>query len=156
VLLIVILAAAAWIGRHSLLRQPSAPATASVPSEPYSQQAAAPAIASPDPASTPATPGASAPSSPVLHQELPDVPLSARNTVHGRFNVVVRVKVDRAGNVIEDTLENPGPSRYFARLSSTAARKWKFVTAESGQGPREWLVWFEFSRDGATAHAVTP
>jgi TonB family protein len=156
VLLIVIVAAATWVARHSLLRKPSAPPTASVASESHPKQAAPPAIASPVPTSAPATPEASAPSSPVLHQALPDVPLSARSTVHGHFNVVVRVKVDRAGNVVEENLESPGPSKYFARLATTAARNWKFVAAESNQGTREWLVWFEFSRDGATAKAVTP
>jgi TonB family protein len=91
----------------------------------------------------------------VLHAEIPDVPRSASETIHGHLNVAVRVTVDRSGNVVDATLENPGPSKYFARLATTAARKWKFAPADN-QGAREWLLWFEFTRSGATGHAATP
>ena len=90
----------------------------------------------------------------VLHEEIPTVPLSARQTIHGRVKVTVRVTVDKSGTVISDVLENPGPSKYFARLAGQAASKWKFAPA-AGPAPRQWLVRFEFSRDGTTARAVT-
>ncbi|MDB6014578.1 MAG: serine/threonine protein kinase [Gammaproteobacteria bacterium] len=91
----------------------------------------------------------------VLHEEIPTVPLSARQTIHGRVKVTVRVTVDKAGSVISDVLETPGPSKYFARVAGQAASKWKFVPAADGHASRQWLVQFEFSRDGTKAHAVT-
>jgi TonB family protein len=91
----------------------------------------------------------------VLHEEIPDVPRGARVTVRGRIKVAVRVTVDSSGNVIDETLERRGPSKYFARLATTAARKWKFAPADN-QDSRKWLLRFEFSRGGATGHAVTP
>jgi TonB family protein len=91
----------------------------------------------------------------VLHEEIPTVPLSARQTIHGRVKVTVRVTVDKSGTVISDVLENPGPSKYFARVAGQAASKWKFVPAADGHASRQWLVRFEFSRDGTKAHAMT-
>jgi TonB family protein len=91
----------------------------------------------------------------VLHEEIPTVPLSARQTIHGRVKVTVRVTVDKSGTVISDVLENPGPSKYFARIAGQAASKWKFVPAADGHASRQWLVRFEFSRDGTKAHATT-
>jgi TonB family protein len=89
----------------------------------------------------------------VLHEEIPDVPRHARNTIRGRIKVAVRVTVDSSGNVVDETLENPGPSRYFARLATKAARKWKFAPADN-QASRKWLLQFEFSRGGATGYAA--
>jgi TonB family protein len=91
----------------------------------------------------------------VLHEEIPDVPRSASDTIRGHLNVAVRVTVDSSGNVVDETLEDPGPSKFFARLATAAARKWKFAPAGS-QESREWLLWFEFTRDGTTGHAATP
>jgi len=92
-------------------------------------------------------------SSAVLHEEIPRVPQSARATIQGRVRVAVRVTVDRSGNVVRDRFENAGPSRYFNRLASEAARKWKFTSADN-EGSREWLLRFEFGRDGTTVHAT--
>jgi TonB family protein len=89
----------------------------------------------------------------VLHEEIPDVPRHARNTIRGRIIVAVRVTVDSSGNVVDETLENPGPSRYFARLATAAARKWKFAPADK-EDSRKWLLRFEFSRGGATGYAA--
>ncbi len=91
----------------------------------------------------------------VLYKAIPDVPRSASNTIHGHINVVVRVTVDSSGKVVDETLDNPGPSKYFARLATAAAKKWKFAPAET-QDSRQWLLWFEFARDGTTGHATTP
>jgi TonB family protein len=92
-------------------------------------------------------------SSAVLHEEIPSVPRSARDTIRGHVKVAVRVTVDRSGNVVSQTLDNPGPSKYFAHLATQAARKWKFAATDRQQS-REWLLRFEFSRDGTTGHAV--
>jgi TonB family protein len=91
----------------------------------------------------------------VLHEEIPDVPRRTRDTIHGHIKVAVRVTVDSSGNVVGETLENPGPSKYFARLATEAARKWKFAPVDN-QAPRKWLLRFEFTRGGATGHAAAP
>jgi TonB family protein len=105
----------------------------------------APKAAPSEPAKrTPATGAAPA----VLHQVLPDVPRSARNTIHGHVRVGVKVVVDGSGNVERATLESAGPSKYFARLALEAAREWKF-TPVSGQ----WILRFSFGR---TSTEVVP
>jgi TonB family protein len=105
------------------------------------------------PADRPTQPAADA--SPfVLHKEIPEVPRSARDTIRGHFSIAVRVTVDKSGNVVGETLEKPGPSKYFARLATDAARKWKFAPAD-GPDSRQCLVWFEFTRGGATGRAAT-
>jgi TonB family protein len=96
-------------------------------------------------------------SSSVVHQEIPNAPHSALNTIHGHVKVAVLVIVDRSGNVVDAILRDPGPSQYFARLAKDAARKWKFTPAESAadnQDSRQWLLRFEFTRGGTTAHAI--
>jgi TonB family protein len=91
----------------------------------------------------------------VLHEEIPDVPRRNRETIRGHIRVSVRVTVDSSGKVVEETLEKPGPSKYFARLATEAARKWKFVPA-GNHDSRKWLLQFEFTRGGARGHATTP
>jgi TonB family protein len=93
-------------------------------------------------------------SSVVVHEELPNVPHSALATIHGHVKVAVRVTVDSSGNVVDDTLDHAGPSHYFARVASQAARKWKFTP--DPKSDRQWLVHFDFSRTGTTAHATSP
>jgi TonB family protein len=89
----------------------------------------------------------------VVHEEVPNVPRSALATIHGHVKVAVRVTVDSSGNVVDDSLDHAGPSHYFARVASQAARKWKF--APTGEkSARQWLVHFDFSRAGTTAHAT--
>jgi TonB family protein len=98
-----------------------------------------------------ASPPPSAPASAtVLHQEIPEISHRARSTIRGTIKVSVRVKVDAAGNVVGATLESRGSSKYFARLASNAARKWKFAASDT-QGRTERQLRFEFSRDGASA-----
>jgi hypothetical protein len=87
----------------------------------------------------------------VLHQEIPEISHRARATIHGTIKVSVRVSVDGAGNVIGATVENRGSSKYFARLASDAARKWKFAGSDT-RAQTQQLLRFEFSRGGASAH----
>ena len=96
---------------------------------------------------------APAAASPVLHEEIPAVSRRARDSIRGQIKVAVRVTVDRAGNVVAENLEVRGSSRYFARLATEAAKKWKFAPADN-QNAREWSVQFEFSRSGVTGNAV--
>jgi TonB family protein len=86
----------------------------------------------------------------VLHQVLPNVPQSAVNTIQGKVKVSVKVVVDASGNVVEATLDSPGPSRYFARLALQAAQEWKFAPPQAdGKVPSKWILHFVFSRTGA-------
>lgn len=89
----------------------------------------------------------------VLHHVVPNVPQSASDTISGTVKVSVRVAVDAAGKVADASLDSPGPSKYFANLALKAARQWTFSPAKAdGQGvPSEWVIRFEFTRDGAKA-----
>jgi hypothetical protein len=134
-----------------------APATSGAPGTPSTTtpSAATARIAPPVAAPSSRSPARSASSdSAVLHEEMPNVSLRSRETIHGHVKVTVRVTVDPSGAVVSDVLENPGPSKYFARLAGQAASKWKFAPADH-QAARQWLVHFEFSRDGTKAQAVT-
>jgi TonB family protein len=91
----------------------------------------------------------------VLHEEIPDVPRRNRETIRGHIKVWVRVTVDSSGKVVDETVEKPGPSTYFARLATEAARKWRFAPA-GNHDSRKWLLQFEFTRSGARGHATTP
>jgi hypothetical protein len=91
----------------------------------------------------------------VIHEEAPDVPIGALETIRGHIKFAVRVTVDGSGNVVQARLINHSPSKYFTRLAIESARKWKFVAADNPVS-RQWLLRFEFTRDGATAHANNP
>src|SRR3984957_6434920 len=113
----LVIAAAIWIGlrapqSHPQSQQP-APVTADADRD-LSQRPAPPAAAAQNPKASLST------ASPVLHQEIPDVPRSARESIHGNIKVTIRVSVDRAGNVVGTTLEDRGSSKYFARLATEA------------------------------------
>jgi TonB family protein len=171
---LVVVAVAVWVGMHLLGSRTSlervAPPTA-VSQNPQTSTSAPPE-ASPDSGAKsaeiksapsrlvsrspdrPAQPLAHN-SSAVLHEVIPDVPRSARDTIHGHIAVAVRVTVDRAGNVVDESIENHGPSKYFARLATEAARKWKFAPTNDPV-TRKWLLRFEFTRGGATGHAAAP
>jgi TonB family protein len=133
---------ALWLGIRALHSRAAAPAPAAVP----------PTSAKP-PATFPQTPMASAPTSAVLHEETPIVSRSARESIRGQIKIVVRVTVDRSGNVTGANTEVRGSSRYFAGLAADAARKWKFAPADNASS-REWLIQFDFARDGISARAA--
>jgi TonB family protein len=120
------------------------------PSEKSTEPKPAPSRPVTGPSDQPALPLTNA--SPVLHEQIPIVPRSALATIHGHIKVAVRVTVDASGNVIDTRMENPGPSRYFARLAREAAREWKFSPADN-QDSREWRLRFEFTRGGVTGQA---
>jgi TonB family protein len=160
VVLVVLLAV--WAGSRSSRTSrnpetsPSAPPAADAPSsstQTSSAQTADPKSAPSRRISGPSDQSSANDSPIVLHEEIPDVPRSARSTIHGRIKVAVRVTVDSSGNVIDAALENRGASKYFARLATDAAKKWKFAPANS-QDSRKWLLRFEFTRGGAVGHAA--
>ncbi len=84
----------------------------------------------------------------VLEQIVPDVPVSARNTITGKIRVSVRVAVSPAGEVTDATLSTPGPSKYFARLAVEASRRWKFKPAEADGRPvaSEWILRYQYTQ----------
>ena len=88
----------------------------------------------------------------VAHEAIPNVSQSARNTITGKVRVVAKVEVDTSGNVTDVTLDSPGPSKYFARLASEAARQWKFTPPRvNGHAvASEWLLRFAFGRTETT------
>jgi TonB family protein len=85
-----------------------------------------------------------------IHQVMPEVLQSARNTIQGRLKVTVKVNVDRSGNVEDAELESRGPSKYFARAALEASRNWEFKPAKvGGRGVLStWFLRFEFTRGG--------
>lgn len=89
----------------------------------------------------------------VSKQVLPQVPRSARQTIHGKVKVKVRVAVDQNGDVSSATLVSPGPSQYFARLALEASRQWKFKPVGATEQPAQWLLEYKFGRSSTE---VTP
>jgi hypothetical protein len=124
-----------------------APATEAPLPAPAAQ---APTTEAPLPAPADRAPASDSPSA--IIEVIPVVPRSASQTIRGTVRVSVRVIVDDDGNVVAATAEDPGPSRYFERLSLDAAKQWTFAHAETG-GNRLMLVKFNYSRSGTTAKA---
>lgn len=168
----VVILALAWTGVNvfrkahiSAAPQATSP-TAAPPSVPVPAETFAPTPKAAAPTAVEVTGGPSARSNPmpdhgkvatspsVLHEDIPEVPLSARQTIHGHIKVWVRVIVDQDGSVLETVADRTGPSRYFLRLAIEAAKKWQFPPAES-PSRRLMQVRFDFSRGGTTGHAVT-
>ena len=89
----------------------------------------------------------------MLHEVLPAVKEKILAGIQGRVHVTIRVLVDPSGNVIGALMEDPGPSKYFARLSEEAARQWQFMSAET-EASRVWLLRFQFTRDGVTVRTM--
>jgi serine/threonine-protein kinase len=82
----------------------------------------------------------------VLQQVMPDVSRSAQNTITGRIKVSVQVSVDSSGSVTQAKLLSPGPSKYFANKTLTAARRWKFNPPQvNGEAvDSDWVLRFQF------------
>jgi serine/threonine protein kinase len=141
----IITLCAVWAGVHLSHTHVHVQQTASI--TPRSRPAASPPAAVENPKASIA---ASVPT--VLHQEIPDVSRSARQSIRGVIKIAVRAIVDSSGNVVAATLDNRASSRYFARAAMDAAKRWKFAQA-ADQASRVWLLHFEFTRAGTAAHA---
>jgi hypothetical protein len=137
---------AVWTGVHLIHSHAGAHPTASITPRPPLTDSPPAAMDSPK-----ASIAASLPT--VLHQEIPDISRTARESIRGIIQIAVRVTVDRPGNVVAATLDNRASSKYFARAATDAAKKWKFAQA-TDQATRVWLLNFEFTRKGTTAHAA--
>jgi TonB family protein len=137
----------ALVGGKFILRQASTPAAQSRPT--FQVPAGVPAAQSPAPFSSKEASGQKGVArGSVLQQVLPDVSLSAQNTIEGRIRVSVQVAVDASGSVSEANLVSPGPSKYFANRALAAARRWKFNPPQvAGQAAAsEWILRFQFQR----------
>jgi TonB family protein len=88
--------------------------------------------------------------SPPINEVLPNPSRSALDTIRGTIIVSVRVTIDKQGKVTAAVAEDPGPSRYFERLSVAAAKKWILAPVNSDE-PRTMLLRFHFTREGTTA-----
>ena len=98
-------------------------------------------------------PSIAASPSPVVHEELPAISRSARETIRGVIKIAVRVNVDRSGKVLAATLHSQPSSKYFARAALEAAKKWQFAP-DADRPSRMWLLHFDLTRAGTTAHAT--
>jgi TonB family protein len=143
-------------GKNSSVQAP-APVTSTEQSAPQSpapapltQTETAPTPSVQSPASQPDASPRKAADSPgaVVHQVLPDVSASARNTITGTIKVNVRVEVDPSGKVTAAKLANPGPSKYFAGLALKAAQRWEFSApvVDGAPATSKWLLQFHFKR----------
>jgi hypothetical protein len=149
----------AWAGLHHQHSDapPSASSAAASAAQPAAPLAAAPTNPNP-PLSAEAPPRPVTPQNPadtsgsVVHEEIPNVSRGSRASIRGTIKVTVRVTVDRSGKVVEEAVEY-GTSKYFARVSRQAARKWRFAAADHPQF-RAWLLQFDFSRTGTTGQAT--
>jgi serine/threonine protein kinase len=85
---------------------------------------------------------------------VPEVSRSARNTIHGKIKVSVKVTADESGNVMSARFVSHGPSMYFAKLAMQSAQRWTFKPPQvAGQGvPSEWILKYEFTRTATTVH----
>ncbi|MGA2848431.1 MAG: TonB family protein [Terracidiphilus sp.] len=86
----------------------------------------------------------------VAERAMPDLLPNAVQSIRGQVNVTVRVSVDAGGKVESASLDSPGPSKYFAKMSLEAAQNWKFKPA---QAPSAWLLHFTFTQAGTE---ITP
>jgi TonB family protein len=146
----VLLILLAWLSLRGLGNHPpSTPVAAGVAQSPPSREMRPESLPQSSRGAVPAIPAVPAALS-VLHQQLPAVPRKAQATIQGHFKVSVRVRVDRTGKVASAELQDPGPSKYFARLVIDAAKQWKFSPTDSA---RVWLLQFTFSREKITAEA---
>jgi TonB family protein len=66
----------------------------------------------------------------------------------------VRVIVEPDGSVFAAVVDRSGPSSYFQRLATEAAKKWTFPPVDT-PSRRTMQIRFDFNRDGTTGHAVT-
>jgi serine/threonine protein kinase len=146
VAIIVIFALMHSRGNNALPSNPDTAAPAVVDNKP----SAGPAGPSRQPNTTPAAPARNIPaaSGQVTHRVMPDIPKSARNTIHGTIKVTVHVDVSPAGKVVAAKFKTTGSSQYFAQKAMKAAEQWQFAPQADSAA---WLVSFYFRRSGVDA-----
>jgi serine/threonine-protein kinase len=130
------------------------PATPAPSAERHSEPAT-PVPAAPSPSPERRASGGAAVKGEVAERAQPDLLPKAVSSIHGKFEVKVRLSVDAAGAVSTAEIESQGPSKYFANAALEAARHWKFKPAQvNGQAAvSTWVLQFRFKRDGTE---ITP
>jgi TonB family protein len=126
----------------------TAPAASPTPEAAPAAPAAAPAPAATPPAKTPTSSEGA-----VVHQVMPDLPQSAKNTIRGTIKIGVVVDVDSSGKVRAARLKSAGPSRYFAGKTLAAAEQWQFSPPHVDGEPAAstWLLQFRLRRSATEA-----
>jgi TonB family protein len=101
--------------------------------------------------SRPAPPSPVEPDTPLrpVDQVTPTASPGALKTIRGTIRVTIEVTIDPQGHVIDAVAAEPGPSRYFERVSLDASRKWTFTPANT-DAKRSTRLRFQFTRSGAT------
>jgi|1185.fasta_scaffold00480_2 TonB family protein len=153
-LVLVVLALAAWGLFHARGKESSAQPAQQTPPTSVQTPAATPSRPKPSPSASPVVATKStAAAGTVLHQVMPDVSQSAKNTIRGTIKVSVQVQVDATGKVTSAKLKSAGPSRYFAGHALKAAEQWQFAPAQANGQPATsaWLIQFRFKRNSVQA-----
>jgi TonB family protein len=149
---VAVVAVLSWVGIGMRAKEPT---SAPVVTAPVVSDKPPPTV-EPTTEATPAQPEVrqqpNAPPS-AINEVIPNVPRSARDTIRGTIRVTIRVIVDRGGTVLATTTDEPGPSRYFERLATEAAKQWTFAPVDSAE-QRTLLVRFYFKRAGTTGRAI--
>jgi TonB family protein len=149
---VVIAALLTWLGFRVFTAKPTA-APVATEAKPITQ----PEPPTPLPVAHEAVPAVSDQPAPkpssAINQVIPDVSRGALNTISGTIRVSIRVTLAKDGTVVAATADEPGPSRYFERLATEAARKWTFGPSDS-QDRRVKLVRFYYKRAGVTARVA--
>jgi TonB family protein len=148
----VVILALSWTGvrmfrSHGIPTPPQAP----VVSAPQAADVPKPVDGALSPASSPSDLTAS---TSALHEVIPDIPPSTRQSIRGHIKVRVRVIVDPDGSVISATADRIARGKYFPHLAVEAARQWTFAPIDA-QARRVMQIRFDFSRDETTGRVAT-
>jgi TonB family protein len=141
----IVLLILGWVAFSAFGTDPAAGKIASA--EPQDTTPPITAVIEPQP--TPSAPQPDTPPQPV-DRVTPTASPGALKTIRGTIRVAIAVTIDPHGRVIDAVATEPGPSRYFERVSLDASRQWTFTPA-SNDAPRRMLLRFHFTRAGATA-----
>jgi TonB family protein len=139
------------LGPHRTAVQPLTPASTPGGAAPVVPQAGAPGSAL---STTSAGRSVVAASPSAIHEVIPEVSAGARRTIRGHIKVWVRVVIEPDGSVFAASVDRSGPSSYFQRLATEAAKNWTFPPLDT-PSRRTMQIRFDFSRDATTARAVT-
>jgi TonB family protein len=92
----------------------------------------------------------------VLQQVLPNAAPTARATIRGTVRVTIKIHADASGQVTDASIDQRGPSQFFADRSLQAARLWKFTPPQQNghAAPSDWLIHFEIDPTTINVHAT--
>ena len=129
------------------------PATQTAPAATPPEAAPAPESKAPTPEAAPPAKASTNSEGAVLHQAMPDLSQSAKNTIHGTIKIAVVVDVGPSGKVIAASFKSAGPSRYFAGKTMAAAEQWQFSPPQENGEPvaSTWLLQFRLRRGAIEA-----